>query len=331
MRNIGIISTGGYLPSNSIDNNELSKLLSGLSPEWILEKTGIKKRYIMDDQESASGMAYNAIVRALEYKNINSSEVGLLIVASFSQDYLLPSMSAKLHNLLGLSGECQIVDINTACVGLITGISIAFDKMKYSDRIKYGVIVGVEALSRYTNINDENTSIFFSDGASAVVLGDVPDGGIIDTMFYTDSSTYESVRLRGGGSSYPMKFADNINKSEIMYIEQNGLATWKQAITNLPTLVSNMIKVNNYNISEIDFIIFHQANKLLINYLVRKLKIDSDKTYINVDEIGNTGAASIGLALDDVYRKDLINRGQLIVLAGVGAGFNFGSLMYRNY
>lgn len=325
---VGILAVKHYLPDNILTNAELCEKIEGLTSEWIIEKTGIKRRYFISDGETASSMAINVAKKLIEDNRINPTEIGLIIIASFSQDYLFPPMSAKIHSAIGASKDCQIIDINTNCVGLVTATTIASERMLLNDKIKYSIIIGVEVLSEFTNINDKDTAIFFSDGASGILLGKVKEGyGFKNAKFATDSSTYESVRMRRGGSMYAVNKL--LNDTSANYIEQNGLATWKQAVTNLPYVIKGVIKDANMEVEDIDFFIFHQANSFLINYILGKLKIPKDKTYTNVEEIGNTGSASIGIALSEAYSKGLIKRDSTLLIAGVGAGFNFGANLWK--
>lgn len=325
---IGILSAKHYLPGNILTNEQLCENIKGLTPEWIIEKTGIKRRYYISETETASSMAIDVAKKLIEENKINPDEIGLIIIASFSQDYLFPPMSAKIHSAIGASKDCQIIDINTNCVGLVTASTIAAEKMTLNDKIKYSLVIGVEVLSRFTNLEDKETAVFFSDGASGMLMGKVKEGyGFINSKFATDSSTYESVRMRGGGSKYPAN--KHLIDNAVNYIEQNGLATWKQAVTNLPYVIKELIKDSDIEIEGVDFFIFHQANSFLINYILGKLKIPKDKTYTNVEEIGNTGAASIGIALSEAFAKGLIKSGSIVLIAGVGAGFNFGANLWK--
>ena len=325
---IGITGTGHYLPSRIQTNEELCEIITDLTPEEILTKTGIKRRFQLSDDESASSMALKACSMAIDNAGVDVKDIGLIIVASFSQDYLFPPLSAKIHAALNIPKSCQIIDINTACAGLVTAITMASERMYFDREIKHALIIGVEVLSRYTHNADKDTAIFFSDGASAVVLSEVESGaGFAGAKFLTDSSTYESVRMRGGGSSYPAN--KTIEDKKALYIEQNGLATWKQAVTNFPVVISNLLKATGKHIDEIDFFIFHQANGFLIDYLMKKMKVPLDKTYTNVQEIGNTGSASIGIALSEAFEKGLIKSKDNVVLAGIGAGFNFGACLIK--
>ncbi|MBL7903270.1 MAG: ketoacyl-ACP synthase III [Bacteroidia bacterium] len=325
---IGIIAASHYLPTNVQSNEDLCELIPELTPEIIVSKTGIKRRYHVSPEETASSMALEACRSLIEKSSIKKEDIGLIVLASFSQDYLFPPLSAKIHLELNLSKECQIIDINTACAGMVTGLSIAAEKMQFNPSIKNALVIGVEILSRYTDKSDRDTSIFFSDGASAVMLGKVNSNyGYRNSAFRTDSSTYESVRMRGGGSTYPVN--QPISDLKALFIEQNGLATWKQAVTNFPIVIQKLLSETDLEIKDIDFFIFHQANGFLIDYLMRKMKVPLDKTYTNVEEIGNTGSASIGIALSEAFTKGLIKHNSHLIIAGLGAGFNFGACLFK--
>jgi 3-oxoacyl-[acyl-carrier-protein] synthase-3 len=271
-------------------------------------------------------MAIEASKKVIENAGINPTDIHLIILASFSQDYLFPPMSARIHAHFELSKNCQIIDINTNCVGFVTAITLANDRMINDPEIKNALIIGVEVLSKYTNPIDRETAVFFSDGAAALIMGRADtDSGFRGAKFLTDSSTYESVRMRGGGSLFPI--AEKSEDLKVIYAEQNGLATWKQAVTSLPAVIKKLLDQQSLDVDEIDFFIFHQANGFLIDYLMKKMKVPAIKTYTNVEEIGNTGSASIGIALSEAYEKGLIKKGNKLIIAGVGAGFNFGACL----
>jgi 3-oxoacyl-[acyl-carrier-protein] synthase-3 len=194
--------------------------------------------------------------------------------------------------------------------------------------VRSALVIGVEMNSRYINRSDVNSAIYMSDGAGAAVLKRVEEGkGIMASAFFTDSSNYEAVRMRGGGSSFNLK--ERTWDPSVDYMEMNGIATWKQAITHLPTVIRKACTKSSVDPKEIDFLIFHQANLNMIEYVVRKMGYGLDKTFTNVQEIGNTGAASVGIALSEAVSKGLLKNDQLVVLAAVGAGFNFGASVWR--
>ena len=205
---------------------------------------------------------------------------------------------------------------------------MASDRMKVDKTVRNVLVVGVEFLSRYIDRHDLNTAIYLGDGAGAAVLSRVEEGhGILSSAFYTDSSNYEAVRMRGGGSSFPIK--GRVYDPTIDLMEMNGIATWKQAITHLPRIIKHACEKSNIKLSEVNFLLFHQANLRLIEYLVRKLGFNMTRTYANVGLVGNTGAASLAIAMSEATQKGLIKDGDLVVMAAVGAGFNFGASVWR--
>lgn len=316
MKGIGIIRTASYLPAKINTNEEVWKAVPGLDANWIIQKTGIKRRHHITMGEGTTMMSQILSRRLIEDQGCvlyDPKNIGLIIISTFSHDYMFPPLSAIVHKSIGAPKDCQILDINTNCTGLITGTTIAVERMKANPKIKYALVIGVEVLSKYVDKTDKFTAPFFSDGASGVLLGRVKEGfGHLNSAFCTDSSAYEDVRLKRGG-----------------YIEHNGKETWTQAITNVPYVMKELCHTSKIAMKDVDFFIFHQANKVLIDYIMDKHRIPHEKTYTNVQEIGNTGAASIGIALNEAYRKGLIKSGSLLMLAGVGAGFNFGANLWK--
>jgi 3-oxoacyl-[acyl-carrier-protein] synthase III len=323
---IKILGAGHVLPKHIEDNETLCKNLD-VSPRWILEKTGIKRRYIAGPEDSSSGFALIAAQRAIAKAGITANEIDLIIVCTFSGDYIFPPLSAKLHQDLGAKGA-QIYDIQANCTGVVTGLTAAADRMVADDTVRHSLVVGVELCSRYVDRSNIDTAVYLSDGAGAIVLGRGALGtGILSSAFFTDSSNYESVRMRGGGSSFPIigRPAD----PAIDYMEMNGLATWKQAITHLPRVMRNCVEKAGVTINDVDFFVFHQANLRLIEYIMHKNGFNLFSTFTNVEEIGNTGSASLAIALSEAMQKDKIKPGSLVLLAAVGAGFNFGANLWR--
>jgi 3-oxoacyl-[acyl-carrier-protein] synthase-3 len=325
---IGVISTGSYLPNKVETNEELCKTLPPeITPEWIIYKTGIKSRRIAEEGVTTSFMAIEAALIAIENSKINVNDIGLIVCCTHSHEYIFPALSAKIMKEIGTI-NCQVFDLQANCAGFVTGLTVASDRMKCEPEIKYSLVIGVEMQSPYRNITDYNTAIFLSDGAGAAILGKVDKGkGIIASSFHTDPSTYESVRLRGGGSSFT--FRSRTFDPLIDYMEMNGLATWKQAITNLPISIKRTCRKADIEISEIDFFLFHQANFQMINYIMAKSKIPTFKTHTNIEEIGNTASASVAIVLDEALNKNLIYVNDRVLLAAVGAGFIFGSSLWK--
>jgi 3-oxoacyl-[acyl-carrier-protein] synthase-3 len=325
-RGVVIAGVGHYLPDLIEDNVSLCANLH-VGPDWIMEKTGIKRRYLARPEDSASDFATKAAQNALDMAGIAADEVDLIVVCTFSGDYIFPPVSAKVQSLLK-APHAQIFDLQANCAGFVTGLTVASDRMRVDPTVRNVLVIGVELNSRYINRADVNSAIYMSDGAGAAVLTRTEAGkGIMASAFHTDSSNFEAVRMRGGGSSFGSK--DRAWDPAIDYMEMNGIATWKQAITHLPTVIRKACTKSGIDSKEVDFLVFHQANLNMIEYVVRKMGYDMEKTFTNVQEIGNTGAASVGIALSQAVSKGLIRDGQLVVLAAVGAGFNFGASVWR--
>lgn len=322
-----ISGVGHHLPENSESNETLCQYLD-VEPEWIVEKTGIEQRFIAGPDESASQYAVIAASRAISDAGLAVEDVDLIIACTFSGDYVYPPLSAKVQMDLKAC-NAQIFDLQANCTGFVTGLTVASDRMRVDPSVRHVVVIGVEFLSRYINRLDVNTAIYLSDGAGAAVLSRSSDPafGIKSSAFHTDSSNYESVRMRGGGSSYPM--IGRHFDPDVDYMEMNGIATWKQAITHLPRVIRKACDKSGVASNDVDFLLFHQANLRMIEYIVRKMGYRIDQTYTNVARIGNTGAASLAIALSEAVHKNLVKDGDIVVLAAVGAGFNFGASVWR--
>jgi 3-oxoacyl-[acyl-carrier-protein] synthase-3 len=324
---VTISGAGHHLPTQIEDNETLCRNLE-VTPDWIIEKTGIKRRYIALPEDKASDYATQAALKALAMSGVAASDIALIIVCTFSGDYIFPPVSAKVQQALQATGA-QIFDLQANCAGFVTGLTVASDRMKVDPEVRHALVIGVEMNSRYIDRSDVNSAIYMSDGAGAVVLSAcAEDEGILGSAFFTDSSNFEAVRMRGGGSSF--SFIDKRTfDPAVDYMEMNGIATWKQAITHLPKVIRRACEKSAISPSEVDFLIFHQANFKMIEYIVKKMGYGMSKTFTNVEEIGNTGAASVGIALSEAVSKNCLKEGQLIVLAAVGAGFNFGASVWR--
>lgn len=322
-----ISGVGHHLPADVETNEVLCRNLE-VSPEWIVEKTGITQRYIAAPEDSAADYAVRAGRRALEMAGIEADEVDLIVACTFSGDYIYPPLSAKVQRDLGAT-SAQVFDVQANCTGFVTGLTIASDRMKVDPTVRHALVIGVEFLSRYIDRTDVNTAIYLADGAGAAVLSHAadPDDGIRSSAFHTDSSNFESVRMRGGGSSFPIQGRAFDPAVDLM--EMNGIATWKQAITHLPGVIRRACEKSGVELTSVDFLLFHQANLRLIEYLVRKMRFDLSQTYTNVDRVGNTGSASLAIAMSEAVERRLVKNGDTVVLAAVGAGFTFGASVWR--
>ena len=323
---VSIIGVGHHLPDSWEDNETLCQRLN-VTPEWIVEKTGIQRRYIAGPADTAWQYSVASAKQALEMAGIAPEELGLIIACTFSGDYQFPPLSAKVQQQLDAK-QAQVFDLQANCSGFVAGLTAASDRMRVDPTVRYALVIGVELCTRYIDHCDVNTAIYLSDGAGAAVLGHVQGGdGILASAFHTDSSNYEAVRLRGGGASFPNN--GRAFNPAVDQMEMNGIATWKQAITHLPPTIRKACEKAQVVVKEVDFLVFHQANLRLIEYLIRKLGFDMSKTYTNVADVGNSGAASLAIALSQAVHAGHIQHGAKVVLAGVGAGFNFAASVWQ--
>lgn len=324
---ITISGVGHHLP-DSVEDNETLCCNLDVTPQWIVEKTGITQRYLAGPEDSASGFAVEAGRRALCMAGVDPAEVDLIVVCTFSGDYVFPPVSAKVALGLSVTGA-QVFDLQANCTGFVTGLTVASDRMKVDPTLRHAVVIGVELQSPYIDRSDVNTAIYLADGAGAAVLSRAsdPDDGIQASAFHTDPSNFEAVRMRGGGSGFRLR--DRPFDPTVDQMEMNGIATWKQAITHLPKVIRRACEKSGVELGEVDFVLLHQANLRLIEYIVRKLGFDLAQTYTNVERIGNTGAASLAIALSEVVRLGRLKDGDTVVLGAVGAGFTFGASVWR--
>lgn len=325
---VGVIGVGRYVP-DVVLSNEVVESQCGLQLGTILEKTGIERRYIAADSESASSMSAIAAKQALDSAGIKPEDLDLVICCTFSGDYIYPALACKVQELIG-ARRAGAFDLMANCTGFQVGLMVASDRMKADQTIKHILVVGAALQSRYINWHDPESAMYFSDGAGAAVLGSVPDGyGLLASELFTNSSVYEAVRLRGGGSSHPMR-PDNVNDG-LQYYEMNGMEVWKQVIQFQPKVVKKVLEKISKTPEDVDVFIFHQANLKLIEFLMARMKQPMSKTFTNISVIGNTADASLAIALSDAVAGGRIHRDDLVVVSGVGAGFTFGATAIKWY
>jgi 3-oxoacyl-[acyl-carrier-protein] synthase-3 len=325
---VSVIGVGKYVPAKMI-NNKMLEEWTGVPAQKIIENIGVETRFVVEDHETASGMSVIAAQQAIEMAGIDPSQIGLIIGCSFTGDYVYPAMACKIQDLLKAK-NAGAFDLMANCTGFQVGLSVASDRMACDSKVEYALVIGTALQSRFINWSDPNSAIYFGDGAGAAILGRVPSGyGFLSTEILTNGKVFDAVRMRGGGSSYPLR-AENINDG-LQYYELNGLEVWKQVVQYQPLVIERSLEKIGKKVQDVDFFIFHQANLRLIEYLMAKMKQPLSKTYTNVATIGNTADASIAIALCDAVKGGHIKRDELVVLSGVGAGFTFGSTVMRWY
>lgn len=308
-----IIGIGSYLPEKVLTNFALEKMVDTTN-EWILERTGIRQRHIIANNEKLTDMVEIAAKRAIENSGIDKNKIDLIIVATITSDFITPSAACILQQNLGIK-NCPAFDINAACSGFIYGLSIADQYIK-SDSAKYVLLVAAEALSKATDWHDRSTCVLFGDGAGAVVLGADNKPGVRSTHLYSDGSYHQLLYARS-------PLYDN----ESPYIKMQGNELFKVAIIKLSEVVQEALDFNNIDISQVDWLVPHQANLRIINAVAKRIKLPMERVILTIQEHGNTSAASVPLALDDGVRSGKIKPGNTLLMEAFGAGLVWGSAL----
>ncbi len=317
MKNVKIIATGKYTPNNIVTNFDLEKIVE-TSDEWIESRTGISKRRISNGEDT-SQLAFKAAKNALDKKGILPEDIDLIIVATCSPDYHVPSTACIVQGLLGAHNAVAF-DITAACTGLIYGLKIAKQFMMEA-RYKKALVIGSEVLSRLLDWKDRNTCVLFGDGASSVVLEQTDENiGIKDIDIYSDGAAGMSLICK----TRPLRNLYVESDEELDHIQMSGSDIFRFAVKVIAKNITDVLERNNITMNDIKYIVPHQANTRIIETAARKLKVSSDKFYTNLSEYGNTSAASIGIALNEMMEKNLIQRGDKFIMIGFGGGLSWG-------
>ncbi|WP_264377619.1 MULTISPECIES: beta-ketoacyl-ACP synthase III [unclassified Wolbachia] len=312
-----ILSTGSYLPKKILSNNEIASIVE-TNDEWIRQRTGIVQRHIADEGELTSDLAVNAAKNAIEKAKISIDEIGLIIVATTTPDKTFPSCATIIQSKLKCKNAFAF-DVQAACSGFIYAVTVADSLIKSNDRIKYALVIGAEIMSRIVDWEDRSTCVLFGDGAGAVIMkSEMSSSSIISTNLHSDGNV-DLLCTNGGISS-------TRDSGKIL---MNGREVFKHAVEKLTASVEETLKCNSLKITDIDWLIPHQANIRIIEAVVKKLDFPIEKVINTVDKHANTSAASIPLALDYAVQESKIKSGNLILLISIGAGLAWGSVLLR--
>jgi 3-oxoacyl-[acyl-carrier-protein] synthase-3 len=285
--------------------------------QWIQERTGIKKRHIIAENETTTDLAFNAAVKAIEAAGIENREIDLIIIATTTPTRIFPSTASLVQERLGISG-CPAFDIQAVCTGFIYALTVA-DKFIKSGSANNALVIGAESLSRIVDWSDRNTCVLFGDGAGAVVLQASEETGILSTHIHSDGKYNTLLSVPTGPGS--------MDTDAKPYIEMQGNDVFKIAVRTLSSIADETLSANNLSKKDIDWLIPHQANIRIIAATAKKLGLSMDQVVVTVDEHGNTSAASIPLALDVAVRDGRIQRGETLLLEAFGGGFTWGSVL----
>ena len=320
-----IIGTGSYAPPKRMTNSDFEKLVD-TSDEWITSRTGIKERRIAADDESSSDMAVQACRKALEMAGVKNEEIELLVLGTVTPDYRLPSSACVVQEKMGLPNAVGF-DIVAACTGFISGLSVA-NAFIESGRYKKILVVGVDKLSAITNYSDRNTCVLFGDAAGAAVVAAENNGrGVLSTFLKSDGSLRKMLWSKVGGTAFPL--LPDFEWDGTNQIMMNGSDVFKIAVREMGNAARAVLEKSGLTADDISLVIPHQANVRIIEALMKRLGIEMDRVYMNIDRYGNTSAASVPLALDEANRKGMLKPGDYVLMVAFGGGLIWGSALVK--
>jgi 3-oxoacyl-[acyl-carrier-protein] synthase III len=316
-----ITGTGSALPTRRVTNADMAAELAqrGLetSDEWIVERTGIRARHFAAPDQTSSDLGAEAARRAIEAAGRQAQDVDLIIVATSTPDMVFPSTATIVQRKLGIQG-CPAFDVQAVCSGFIYALSVA-DAMIRTGAANCALVIGAEVFSRILNFEDRTTCVLFGDGAGAVLLEASAEPGILATKLHADGRYREILEVPGTVSG------GQVIGSPLLTMD--GQAVFKLAVTVLGEVANEVLEAAGRSAASVDWLIPHQANVRIMQGTARKLKLPMDKVVVTVQEHGNTSAASIPLALDQAVRAGQVQRGQTLLLEGVGGGFTWGAVL----
>lgn len=322
-----ISGTGSYLPKKLLTNADLEKLVD-TNDQWIVERTGIRRRHIADIGEATSDLSYEASVRALDQAGLTAQDLDMIILCTVSGDQVMPSTACVLQNKL----KCRNImafDLSAACSGFVYGLSIA-DQFIRTGMYKHILVIGAEVLHNIVNYADRETCILFGDAAGAWIVSQTNSNDpnvILSSHLHADGGLGDLFVLPGGGSRMP--FSQEVLDNKNHYVVMKGREIFKNAVRTLSACCQEALEANQVKASEVDWLVPHQANIRILESVADHFKFPKEKVILSLEETGNTSAASIPVAFDLALKEGKIKRGQTILLAAFGAGLTSGSTLLR--
>lgn len=321
---VRILAVGHHAPSGILSNEDLEKVLD-TSDEWITTRTGMKRRHVSTAEQATSDLALIAARQTLDRAGLAPGDIDCYIVATVTPDYVFPATACIVASKLGAS-EKAAFDIEIACSGFIYGLTVA------SSLIRAGVykrimLIGAETLTKIVNRNDRATAVLFGDGAGAVILEASAVDSFLACELGTDGSRPEILRVAAGGSRRPATAAALDAGEQYMHME--GREVFKFAVTKMISATDSALQKANLQKSDVDWLIPHQANKRIIDAAAKYLDMPDEKVVINIQEYGNTSAASIPIALSEAVQAGKIKSGDIIVFVGFGGGLSWGAVAWK--
>ncbi|QQS41574.1 MAG: ketoacyl-ACP synthase III [Acidobacteriota bacterium] len=323
--NAGILSTGCDYPKGVLTNADLEQMVE-TSDEWITTRTGIRERRKAAPDEYTSQFAVRAGRQAIERAGLKPADIDIIICATTTPDQILPSTGCLIQRDLGCVNAAGM-DVFAACSGFIYGITMV-ESMIRTGQIRYGLVIGAEVLTKYVDYTDRTTCVIFGDGAGAAVLGPVEDGkGILATKIQSDGNYEEQLYARGGGTKLGTTHETIDHKEH--YFKMRGNEIFKVAVRNMSGISKEMLEKAGLKVEDVDLVIPHQANQRITDAVAKKLGVDPEKVYSNIDRMGNTSSASIPIALDEVMQSGRVKEGDVVLLTAFGGGITWGATVIR--
>jgi 3-oxoacyl-[acyl-carrier-protein] synthase III len=323
-----IRSLATYVPPRLLTNADLEKMVE-TSDEWILQRTGIRERHIVDPGTATSDLAKEASAKAIANAGLTPDDIGFVVVGTVTPDMMFPSTACLVQHKLG-ARRAWGFDISAACSAFTYALTTA-SQIVGSGAHEHALVVGADVMSSIIDYRDRATCVIFGDGAGAAVVSAAPDGDgagrIIDFEHEIDGAGGPSLCMPAGGSLHPSTH-ETVDK-RLHYVKQDGQTVFKFAVRKTEEIARRLLERNNLKAADLDLFVSHQANRRIIMSAAEKLELDPAKVIINIERFGNTTAATIPLALNDAICSGRLKKGDLVLLASVGAGFTVGAVLLR--
>ncbi len=314
MSGIKLMGTGSALPAQEVTNFDLEKKVD-TSDEWIVTRTGISSRHYCTGEENHLSLCTAAARRALESAGISAEQIGVCLVATLTQDTMTPSTACVLQKELGMPEDTVCFDLNAACAGFVYGLHTAECLLAASAR-KYALVIGCEVLSRITDFTDRSTCVLFGDGAGAAVVEWRED--------------YPSLcAVMGSRGNREVLMIPGVNTGAPSYIHMDGKEVFRFAVDVLPRCAREVAARAGIGLDEVDHFVFHQANQRILDFAIKKLRLDPEKCAGNIAHTGNTSAASVPILLDELVRSGQLHSGQKVLCAGFGGGLTWAGALLQ--
>ncbi|MBA4370934.1 MAG: 3-oxoacyl-ACP synthase [Coriobacteriaceae bacterium] len=323
MPRAAIAGIGSYLPEDRLTNADLERMVD-TSDEWILTRTGIAERRVVAAGEATSDLAVRAARAALADAGIDGAGIDLLIVATSTPDTLIPATACRVQAELGLT--CPAFDVNAACSGFVYALQVGVTVIE-SGRARTVLVVGADAMTRFIDFTDRGTCILFGDGAGAVVLRASEEAGVLGIALGADGTGAEMLKVPAGGSALPL--AQQVLDARQQYLTMSGNEVFKFAVRVIPKAAREALKASGATAADLTWLVPHQANQRIIDTVADRLHMPHERVFSNVAATGNTSAASIPVALDDLYTSGRLSAGDLVAVVGFGAGVTWGAAVVR--